>query len=84
MHYRTNLSKDYDGVTGYGLYADGMKELDDDLGELLDLIKELGAGDNTRIMFSPSTKHSMSYLAIIIRLYIGVYVFTLSGPLADT
>ncbi|MEJ2330866.1 MAG: arylsulfatase [Gammaproteobacteria bacterium] len=52
MHYRTNLSKEYDGVTGYGLYADGMKELDDDVGELLQLLDELGVADNTIVMFS--------------------------------
>jgi arylsulfatase len=52
MHYRTNLSKKYDGITGYGLYADGMKELDDDVGELLDLLKELNVDDNTLVMFS--------------------------------
>ena len=52
MHYRTNLSKESDGATGYGLYADGMKELDDDVGELLDLIDELDIADNTMVMFS--------------------------------
>lgn len=24
MHYRTNLTKESEGATGYGLYADGM------------------------------------------------------------
>ena len=52
MHYRTNLNKHYDGITGYGLYADGMKELDDDVGELLDLLEELGVDENTIVMFS--------------------------------
>ena len=52
MHYRTNLAPEYDGVTGYGLYADGMKELDDDVGVLLDLLDELGVADNTLVMFS--------------------------------
>ncbi len=52
MHYRTNLSDEYDGATGLGLYADGMKELDDDVGELLDLLEELGIDDNTIVMFS--------------------------------
>ena len=28
MHYRTNLSAEYDGKSGYGLYADGMMEID--------------------------------------------------------
>ncbi|SFL95116.1 arylsulfatase [Marinobacter zhejiangensis] len=52
MHYRTNLNEDYDGVTGLGLYADGMKEMDDDVGELLNLLEELGVDDNTVVMFS--------------------------------
>ncbi|HBE70608.1 MAG TPA: arylsulfatase [Planctomycetaceae bacterium] len=52
MHYRTNLSDESDGATGYGLYADGMQEMDDDVGELLDLIEELGVDDNTLVMFS--------------------------------
>jgi len=52
MHYRTNLNKEYDGKTGYGLYADGMAEMDDDVGELLDLLDELGVADNTIVMFS--------------------------------
>jgi arylsulfatase len=52
MHYRTNLSKEYDGKSGYGLYADGMMELDDDVGQLLDLVDQLGIADNTIIMFS--------------------------------
>lgn len=52
MHYRTNLSVEYDGITGHGLYADGMKEMDDDVGALLDLLDELGVADNTMVMFS--------------------------------
>jgi len=52
MHYKTNLSTKYDGVTGYGLYADGMKELDDIVGELTGLLEELNVIDNTIIMFS--------------------------------
>ncbi|MCA1285423.1 sulfatase-like hydrolase/transferase [Salipiger bermudensis] len=53
MHYRTNLNEHYDGITGLGnVYADGMVELDDDVGELLDLLDELGIADNTMVMFS--------------------------------
>jgi len=52
MHYRTNLNEAYDGKSGYGLYADGMLELDDDVGELLALLDELGVADNTIVMFS--------------------------------
>ncbi|MGI3131601.1 arylsulfatase [Halopseudomonas pachastrellae] len=52
MHYRTNLNEHYEGRSGYGLYADGMMEMDDDVGELLDLLDELGVADNTLVMFS--------------------------------
>jgi len=52
MHYRTNLNEEYEGKSGYGIYADGMMELDDDVGELLDLLDELGVADNTIVMFS--------------------------------
>lgn len=52
MHYRTNLSSEYENFTGYGLYADGMKEMDDLVGELLDLLKELKVDKNTIVMFA--------------------------------
>ena len=52
MHYKTNLSDKYKGKSGYGIYADGMMELDDIVGELLDLLKELGVEDNTIVMFA--------------------------------
>jgi arylsulfatase len=53
MHYRTNLNEEYDGITGTGnVYADGMTEMDDDVGELLDLLEELGVDGNTVVMFS--------------------------------
>jgi len=53
MHYRTNLTDEYDGKSGTGnVYHDGMMELDDDVGELLNLLEELGVDDNTLVMFS--------------------------------
>lgn len=52
MHYRTNLKKESDGATGYGLYADGMREVDTYVGELLALLKELNVDKNTIVMFS--------------------------------
>jgi arylsulfatase A-like enzyme len=52
MHYRTNLSPEYEGKSGYGPYADGMMELDDTVGALLDLLDELGLAENTMVMFS--------------------------------
>lgn len=52
MHYKTNLSSKYNGITGYGVYADGLKEMDDVVGELLTLLDDLGIADNTMVMFS--------------------------------
>ncbi|MFY8274729.1 arylsulfatase [Pseudoalteromonas sp. SSDWG2] len=52
MHYRTNLNEYYEGRSGYGIYADGMMELDDDVGELLNLLDELKVAGNTIVMFS--------------------------------
>ncbi len=53
MHYKTNLNDNYKGKSGTGnVYADGMMELDDDIGVLLDLLDELGIADNTMVMFS--------------------------------
>jgi arylsulfatase len=52
MHVWTHLSDKYKGKSGYGLYADGMMELDDGVGALLDLLDELGIADNTIVIFS--------------------------------
>jgi arylsulfatase len=52
MHVWTRLQEKYQGITGIGLYADGMKELDDMVGGFLDHLKELGVEDNTIVVFS--------------------------------
>jgi arylsulfatase len=52
MHVWTRLSPKYENSTGYGLYADGMKQLDDVVGELLAKLEELGIADNTIVVFS--------------------------------
>ena len=52
MHVWTHLSEKYKGKSGYGLYADGMMELDDGVGVLLDKLDELGIADNTIVIFS--------------------------------
>jgi len=52
MHVWTHLSDKYKGKSGYGLYADGMMELDDGVGALLDKLDELGIADNTIVVFS--------------------------------
>lgn len=52
MHYKTHLSDEWKNKTGYGLYADGMAELDHYVGMLIKQLEDLGQLDNTLIMFS--------------------------------
>lgn len=52
MHVWTRLQEKYQGITGIGLYPDGMKELDDMVGNMLDHLKKLGVEDNTIVIFS--------------------------------
>ncbi len=52
MHVGTRLKEESKGVTGQGIYADGMVEHDGMVGELLAKLDELGIADNTIIMYS--------------------------------
>ncbi|MBA2964949.1 MULTISPECIES: arylsulfatase [Ramlibacter] len=52
MHVWTRLSPKWENKSGYGLYADGMQELDHVVGQLLDKLDQLGIADNTIVVFS--------------------------------
>ncbi|WP_067146737.1 arylsulfatase [Pseudotamlana agarivorans] len=52
MHIFTHLSPEYEGKTGLGIVADGMTQHDLQVGELLDLLKELGIEDNTIVIYT--------------------------------
>ncbi|MEL6208101.1 MAG: arylsulfatase [Pseudomonadota bacterium] len=52
MHIFTRLKEESQGVTGLGIYPDGMVEHDGMVGEVLDKIDELGIADNTVVMYS--------------------------------
>ncbi len=52
MHFYTHLKKESDGVTGLGIYADGMVEHDGHVGQILDLLEELGVDDNTIVLYT--------------------------------
>jgi arylsulfatase len=52
MHVFTHLKKNSQGVTGRGIYADGMVETDGHVGQLLDLVDELGVADNTIVVYT--------------------------------
>jgi arylsulfatase A-like enzyme len=52
MHVWTHLSPKWANKSGYGLYADGMMELDDVVGRLLKKLDDLGIADNTIVVFT--------------------------------
>jgi arylsulfatase len=52
MHVWTHLKPSSQGVTGHGLYPDGMVELDGYVGQLLKKLDELGIVDNTIVIFT--------------------------------
>jgi arylsulfatase len=52
MHVFTHLKKESQGVTGLGLYPDGMVEHDGMVGQLLQKLDDLGIADNTIVMWS--------------------------------
>jgi arylsulfatase A-like enzyme len=52
MHAFTRLSPKWENKSGYGLYADGMMELDYIVGELLKKLDALGIADNTIVVFT--------------------------------
>ena len=52
MHIFTHLKESSEGVTGQGVYADGMVEHDGMVGELLAKLEEHGIVDNTIVMYS--------------------------------
>jgi arylsulfatase A-like enzyme len=52
MHVWTRLKPESEGVTGIGLYPDGMVEHDKHVGILLAKLDELGITDNTMVMYS--------------------------------
>jgi len=52
MHVWTHLKDESNGVTGIGLYPDGMVEHDKSIGTVLKKLEDLGIIDNTIIMYS--------------------------------
>jgi len=52
MHFRTHVKAEHRGLSGQDEYSDGMVEHDMHVGELLDLLDELGIAQNTVVMYS--------------------------------
>ncbi|WP_282038665.1 arylsulfatase [Saccharicrinis aurantiacus] len=51
MHFRTHVKEEHRGISGQNEYGDGMVEHDMHVGELLDLLDELGIADNTIVQY---------------------------------
>jgi arylsulfatase A-like enzyme len=52
MHVWTHLSPKWQGKSGYGLYADGMMELDWEVGQILKKLDDLGIAKDTIVLFT--------------------------------
>ncbi len=52
MHFYTHIGEEWAGKSGQGFYADGMLQLDDGVGQLLDLLDELKIADNTVVVYT--------------------------------
>ena len=52
MHAVTHLRKEFQGKTGYGLFADGMYEHDGHVGQVLDKLDQLGISENTIVIYT--------------------------------
>jgi len=52
MHIFTHLKKESQGVTGLGVYPDGMVEHDGHVGQLLKKLDDLGVAENTIVMYA--------------------------------
>jgi len=52
MHMWTRLKEESEGLSGQGFYNDAMVEHDGHVGQLLDLLDELGIAENTIVVYS--------------------------------
>jgi len=52
MHFYTHLKTESEGVTGLGIFADGMVEHDGQVGQLLDQLDQLKIADNTIVIYT--------------------------------
>ena len=55
MHMPVLPREEFEGATGQGDWADSLYELDADFGTLLDLLDELGAAEDTVVVFAATT-----------------------------
>ena len=61
VHVPLYVSKEFDGATGKGIYADVVAEIDDGVGRILDTVNALGIAENTLIIFTSDNGPWLSY-----------------------
>ena len=61
VHVPLYVSKEWDGKTGMGLYADVVGEIDDGVGRIIDTVNELGIENRTLIIFTSDNGPWLSY-----------------------
>ncbi|PIB35703.1 arylsulfatase [Reichenbachiella sp. 5M10] len=52
MHYVTHVPSEYEDKSGLNTYADGMMQHDDQIGQLLDKLEEMGLDENTIVIYT--------------------------------
>ncbi len=52
MHYVTHVPPEYAGKSGLNFYADGMLQHDDQVGQILEKLDDLGITDNTIVIYT--------------------------------
>ncbi len=60
-HVPVFASREFEGKTGGGLYADVIRELDDSVGRVLDKVNELGLTNDTLVIFISDNGPFLSY-----------------------
>ncbi len=60
-HVPIFASKDFDGTTGQGLFADVVAEIDDSVGQIVATLRKLGLEANTLVLFTSDNGPWLSY-----------------------
>lgn len=61
MHQQIHVSKEWEGKSGHGAYADAVMHLDSIVGQLLDAIDDQGIRDNTIVVFTSDNGVNLSH-----------------------
>ncbi len=82
-HSIVDASADFKGKSQGGLYDDVIEELDYHTGRLLDVVDELGLGDNTLVIFTTDNGPWHNMQDILRQKHNGAVAWGSSGPLRE-